>query len=93
MKFRAAKLLWICSTAFLSACAGMPKFPSKDLIEYDAKLFVCRHYRIVKFDPFQFDGGEIIKCPSVFGFTSTDVPKVLDYIDAATAYGKANCRK
>ena len=82
----------ICLTAIvLSGCATLPPFPTTKLIEYDSKSAVCGEYRIVDPEHFKFEYVGEIACPSVFGFTVEDTPKVLNYMQDMQALAKQRC--
>ncbi len=76
----------------LSCCAGVPKFPTEQLIEYDAKNKVCGQYRITDVEHFKFEHVKDIDCPSVFGFTAEDVPKVLNWAQDVQDYAHEHCK-
>ena len=80
-------LLILC----LSACAGTPKFPARFLIEYDAKNGVCGKYQVVNPELLQFAYVGDVPCPSVFGFDSKDIPRVMDWARARIQDGKKKC--
>lgn len=84
--------LWLSSIGLLSACSGLRPFPTDTLIEYDARFKVCGQYKIVDPENFKFQYVKDIPCPSVFGFTSQDVPKVLDWAADAKKYVRDRCR-
>lgn len=95
VKKLAARLL-ICSTAVgvLSCCAGLKPFPTKDLFEYDAKNKVCGQYVLVDEENLKYDWVKdlpVNQCPSIFGFRSKDIPKVLDWGTDAKDYARNNC--
>lgn len=80
------------TVTLLSSCAGLKKFPTDTLIEYDSKLVVCRQYRVVDYENFKFEYVKNIVCPSVFGFTESDVPKVLNWMSDSEKYVKEHCK-
>lgn len=77
---------------FLTGCPGPRVFPTTTIIEYDNKNKVCGQYKIVNFESMQVQYVQDIPCPSVFGFSDVDVPKVLDWLQDEEAYIKANCK-
>lgn len=72
-------------------CAGLKPFPVRTLIEYDNKFKVCGMYEIVDLENLKYEYVKDIPCPSVFGFSSKDVPKVLDWAKDAQSYAKQKC--
>lgn len=86
------RLLVIFSTVLLLSCAGLKKFPTDKLIFYDVKANLCTEYKIIDFEHFKVSPQGDVKCPAVFGFTSEDIPKVLNWMDDALAYSKQHCQ-
>lgn len=87
------RLLSICLIA--TSCTGLRQFPAEKLIEFDSKHRVCAEYKLVDKDKVRFvhvKDYPLNECPSVFGFTPVDIPKVIDWVDDAKAYAKANCK-
>lgn len=76
---------------FLIGCAGLPPFPTQTLIEYNAKSKVCGQYRITDPEHMKFEYVKDVPCPSIFGFTSKDIPKVLDWADDAQEFARNHC--
>lgn len=79
----------------LSGCSGLRKFPSDRLWEFDARENVCAEYRITDPEGFRFVHVRDVprdKCPSIFGFTTVEIPKVLDWGRDAVKYGKEKCK-
>lgn len=75
----------------LSACQSAPKFPVTDFYEYDPDLNTCGLYKLVDFDRIQFDHVKdmaLADCPALFGFTSMDTPKVLEWAAKMIEYSK-----
>lgn len=77
---------------FLTACAGLPKFPTETIIEYDSKNKVCGQYKIIDYEHFKVQYVKDIPCPDVFGFSSSDISKVLDWAQDSIKYGKEHCQ-
>ena len=79
----------------LSGCSKVPVFPSKYIWEVDIKSGVCGQYEII--DPKNFKSKHIkdwpiAKCDGVFGFSTSDIPKVLNWCsDMVVLAGK--CKK
>ena len=73
-------------------CTSIRPFPTDTLIEYDNKFYVCGKYKITDPESFTFEFVEDVPCPSVFGFTSEDVPKVLDWAKDMQRYAKERCQ-
>lgn len=76
--------LSIFSTALvlLTNCVATPKFPARELYEYDSALGVCGVYKIVNTEKIEFEFVKDIpltECPTIFGFSAADAPKVLDW--------------
>lgn len=92
---RGFRRLLICSTVLLlSACAGLPKFPTDRLWEFDPKSNVCGEYQITDAEKMQFRHLRDVpreQCPAIFGFKSDTIPKVLDWASDAIAYSKQHC--
>lgn len=78
--------------ALLSGCAGLRPFPAKYLIEYDSKHKVCGQYEIVDAENFKFKYIKDIPCPSVFGFSESDIPKVNNWVRDAIKYAREKCQ-
>lgn len=91
-----AKLPWILSIAtLLSGCAGLKKFPEDRLWEFDAKDRVCAEYKITDYEHFKYvwlRDVPLNQCPSIFGFTTKAIPKVLDWAQDSVEYGRTHCR-
>ncbi len=65
------------------------------LWEFDAKSNVCAEYKIVDFENFKYvwlRDVERAQCPSIFGFTAHDIPKVENWKADAIRYGKEHCK-
>lgn len=69
----------------------MPKFPTDTLIEYDNKHKVCGQYKITDPEHFKYEYVKDIPCPAIFGFTSKDIPKVLDWGQDMQDYARQHC--
>ena len=84
--------LLVCS---IVSCAGLKKFPTERVWEYDRKAQVCGEYEILDYDPrLRFRHVRDVplsQCPAIFGFTSSDIPKILNWAEDAVAYGKRRC--
>lgn len=76
----------------LTSCAGLKPFPTSTLYEYDAQYKVCGQYQITDPANLKFAYVKDVPCPSIFGFNSSDIPKVLNWVQDAEAYAKANCQ-
>lgn len=92
-----AVLLWTCSIAImlLSGCAGLRPFPVKDLYEFDPKTPACAHYVITDYTNLKFKWVEdipFVDCPAIFGFLSSDIPKVFNWGQDSIQYGKTHCK-
>lgn len=93
---RAARPLWICLivTPILS-CAGLKKFPEDHLWEFDPKNMACGEYKITDYEHFKYVWVQDVPiggCPAIFGFTSSAIPKVLDWAQDAIDYSKEHCK-
>lgn len=78
----------------LSACSGLKPFPTQTLYEFDTKDHVCGVYKITNAETFQFAHVKdlpLAQCPAIFGFSSGDIPKVLDWSRDAVQYAKTRC--
>lgn len=79
----------------LSGCAGLKKFPTDKLYEFDPKTPICGEYQVVDFENLKYQWVRDIpfkECPAIFGFVLGDIPKVLRWGRDSIAYGKAHCR-
>lgn len=85
-------LLLTCLTALsLSGCAGLKPFPSDYVYEVDLHHQVCGKYKIVDKERMLFEHDSdlpIMSCDGVFGFSTVDTPKVMDWGRDAIDYGK-----
>ena len=85
----------IALTISLVGCAGLKKFPTDRIIEVDMKSKVCGEYKITDAKNLKFKWVRDIpfeQCPSTFGFTSADIPKVLNWAQDAQSYVEKNCK-
>lgn len=86
------KLLLTCLTALsLSSCAGLKKFPTDYVYEVDLHRQICGKYKIVDKERMLFEHDSdlpIMSCDGVFGFSTVDTPKVMDWGRDAIDYGK-----
>lgn len=91
-----AVVLWLfCLVTGLSGCAGLRPFPTDKLFEYDPKFSTCSEFRITDPAAFKFEFVRdlpLADCPPVFGFSDSDIPKVLYWARQSVAYGKSHCR-
>lgn len=92
-----SKLLWIFLTATsLSACSGLRKFPTKYVYEVDLKDKVCGQYEITQVRPelaFRYvKDMSLDACNGVYGFSTRDMPDVLDWLDDAGDYAEQKCK-
>lgn len=83
-------LLSDCLIGSLS-CAGLKKFPVDTIIEHDTIHKTCGLYRIVDYEQLKYKYEKEIECPDTFGFSSKDIPKVLDWGQDAVIYSKQHC--
>lgn len=75
----------------LSGCATLRPFPAKYLYEIDTIYGVCGKYVIVDPETLQYDYVEdlpLFQCNGVFGFSTEDIPKVLDWSEEAIKKAK-----
>lgn len=87
------KLLPSCLTVIvLSGCSGLKPFPADHIIEYDRKNKVCGYYKIVDPEHFKVEYEKDIPCPDVFGFSSKDMPNILNWAQDAQDYVRNNCK-
>ncbi len=80
--------------ASLLSCAGLRPFPVDTLYEYDAKEPICGEYKIVDVENLKYAWVRDIPlkdCPSIFGFTPKQIPKVLSWARDAKDYARAHC--
>ncbi len=73
------------------ACAGLKPFPERYLYEYDAKNKVCGQYQIVDQQNLKYEYVKDLPCPSLFGFTSRQIPNVLNWARDAKIYAQEHC--
>lgn len=76
-------------------CAGAPKFPTDRIWEYDHSAKVCGEYKIV--DPKKrqvrwIKDHPASKCQGMFGFSSSDIPDVLEWVDQMEEHVEKNCK-
>lgn len=79
----------------LTSCAGLKPFPSEYVYETDLHNQVCGKYKIVDKERLLIEWDSdlpIMACHGVFGFSTIDEPKVLDWGRDAVDYGKT-CKK
>lgn len=80
----------------LSGCAGLRKFPATYIYEYDRKENVCGQYQITSTRPkltFKHVADQPVSwCGGMFGFSTQDTPKVLDWMDEAQAVAEKRCK-
>lgn len=79
---------------FLTACQGLKPFPTTKLLEYDNKNQVCGEYLITDPENFKFQHVKdyaLKDCPAIFGFSSSDVPNVIDWAKDAKTFVKERC--
>lgn len=77
------------------SCAGLKPFPTKTLLEFDPKEPICAEYRIVDEENLKYEWVKDIpfkQCPAIFGFSSRDIPKVLDWGQDAKTYAREHCQ-
>lgn len=77
------------------SCAGLKPFPTSTLYEFDNKNQVCGEYKIVDPENFKFQyvrDYPLAKCPAIFGFNSTDVAPVLDWLKDSKDYIRNHCK-
>lgn len=85
-----------CLTALTVSCAGLKKFPTDRIYEFDPKTPICAEYKIVNYEKLQYKWVQDIpfeKCPAIFGFKAEEIPKVLDWTEDAIAYSKRHCKQ
>lgn len=89
-------LVFILMLLVLSGCAGLRKFPAKYVYENDLKGGVCGQFEITATRPkLQFKHVKDLPasyCGGVFGFSTGDMPKVLDWSDEAQNYAEKKCK-
>lgn len=76
----------------LTGCASLKPFPTKYVYEYDRKNKVCGQYRITDPEHLKVEYEKDIPCIDIFGFSSSDIPKVLDWAEDAQEYVRVNCK-
>lgn len=82
---------FLTAVLVLSGCAGLKKFPTKNLYESDPRDG-CFLYKIVDEENFKFELVGEVDCRSVFGFSDEDIPKVMNWLQDAKEYGKKHCK-
>lgn len=86
----------IAIAAISLGCAQVPKFPVKYIWETDVRNGVCGQYEII--DPKRLQvkhikDWDLTKCDGVFGFSTEDTPKVLDWCSDLIVLAEKNCQK
>lgn len=91
-----SKLLRICLIAFVvSSCDSAPKFPTDRIFEVDLNAGVCGEYKIIDFKNLKvrhLKDHPLSKCGGVFGFSTRDIPKVLDWGVDVREWGERRCK-
>lgn len=101
------KLLLIFLTAIVASCAGAPEFPTRDLWETHIRVYdntdgtkrlveMCRQYDIYDPENFKFRhvrDWPLVKCHGVFGFSTSDAPKIFDWAEDMQDHVKKECSK
>lgn len=88
-------LIYSIGVLLLTSCAGAPLFPTKTIWEVDLVSGVCEQYEIIDPDNFTIkpvQAWRIDKCHGVFGFSTEDTPKVLDWAMDMKTYAKTHCK-
>lgn len=86
-----ALLLVALLLTFLTGCAGLKPFPTKELYEFDPRSKVCALYTIVDEEKMQWQWVRDIpaeNCVSIFGFKTSDIPNVINWVMDAREYSK-----
>lgn len=84
------------SLSVLASCSKLEKFPSDFIYEADVKFQVCGKWKIVDHERLLVEHVEDLPlsvCDGMFGFSSADMPKVLNWSRAAIDKIKNNCGK
>lgn len=82
-------------TVLLSGCAGLKKFPTDKLYEFDPKVPTCAEYQITDFEHLKFKHVKDIpfdQCQAIFGFLDKDIGKVLQWGEDSIKYGHEHCK-
>ena len=92
----ASKPLRICLIACaVSACGKVPKFPTDRIWETSTVDNVCGEYKVTDTEKMQVKHVKdwpLSKCNGVFGFSTSDVPKVMKWGEKTQDYINANCK-
>lgn len=75
----------------LSCCTGSKPFPAQFIYEYDNKNKVCGQYHITDPVNLQVEYVKDLPCPAIFGFSSSDIPKIEDWARYEQEYIKEKC--
>lgn len=79
----------------VSGCAGLKKFPTDKIYEFDPKEPVCAEYQITDYKKLTYVWVRDIpfaQCPPIFGFVTSDIPRVLNWGRDSIAYGEVHCK-
>ncbi len=79
---------------YLMGCAGLRPFPEKYIYEFDPKEPICGQYQIVDEANLKYEWVRDIpfkQCPAIFGFTSKQIPNVLNWGRDAKVYAQEHC--
>jgi hypothetical protein len=95
IRFAELSIFLIAIVLFLSGCENSPKFPAKFIYEVDLDNKVCGQYEVidpVKMKVQHYRDLDISYCNGVFGFSSHEIPKVLDWGDDVRDWAKNKCK-
>lgn len=86
----------LLTASLISGCAsGLPTFPSDYIFVIRPEKQACSMHKIIKKDPVTVDKGYYLpweECPTVYGFSEQDTPKVLSWIRKAQELAKKKCK-
>ena len=88
-------LLLISSIVVLTSCNESPKFPGKYIYEVDLKSGICGKYEIVNTKEMKVShvgDFDLKTCHGVFGFSSKDMPKIMDWSADIQKYVDQRCK-
>jgi len=84
-----------CLALAISACNNAPPFPTDKIFETSTADNVCGEYKVIDAKTLNFKhvrDWPLEKCNGVFGFSTSDIPKVLRWGEKTQAYVKERCK-
>ena len=87
-------ILALLFSVVAAGCSSIPPFPTTKIVEYDAQYGVCAEYQITDPENFKFKHVRDMpqaECPSMFGFATQDVPKIMSYMQDMRILVRQRC--